>query len=356
MKKKAKSKLKAVDFFCGAGGMSYGLQKAGIKILGGIDLDSACEKTYTSNLKNAKYIKEDITLLSCRKLKSKLKLKVNDDSLVFAGCSPCQYWSKIKTDKTKSQKSAFLLKAFQKFIGHFKPGFIIVENVPGLLKNKKESILPDFLTFLRSQGYAYADGIISADDYGVPQKRQRYLLVATRLATQINLPPKKKNDHLVVRNYLGVANGFKKIEAGTKDTTQFIHTAAHLSENNLRRIKITPPDGGDRSAWKNNIDLQIDAYINKDHIFRNIYSRMYWDRPAPTITTRFNSLSNGRFGHPEENRAISLREGATLQTFPKKFKFRGSNQACIARQIGNAVPPELACHGGRHLIKIASNG
>jgi DNA (cytosine-5)-methyltransferase 1 len=105
---------------------------------------------------------------------------------------------------------------------------------------------------------------------------------------------------------------------------------------------LTTPDGGTRYCWKDNPELQIDAYKNKDRIFRDVYGRMSWDKPAPTITTRFNSLSNGRFGHPEEHRAISLREGATLQTFPKEYIFKGSNQASIARQIGNAVPPELA--------------
>lgn len=352
MNNKEKQGLRAVDFFCGAGGMSFGLQKAKISVLAGIDFDKACEKTYKANIANANYLRRDITRLTCKELQRVLHLKRKDDSLIFAGCSPCQYWSKLKTDKTKSQKSAFLLKAFQKFIRFFEPGYVVVENVPGLLTNKKESILPAFLEFLKKHGYAYDDGIINSNLYGVPQNRRRYLLIATRLEKAVQLPKGKKDAKLIVRNFLGTTNGFASIEAGCRDSSSFIHTAAALSPNNLKRIKLTKKNGGDRSAWKDDPTLQIEAYRGKDHIFRNIYSRMYWDKPAPTITTRFNSLSNGRFGHPEEDRAISLREGATLQTFPITFTFEGINQCCIARQIGNAVPPALAEAVGQHLKSL----
>jgi DNA (cytosine-5)-methyltransferase 1 len=348
----AQAQLKAVDFFCGAGGMSYGLTKAGIRLIAGIDLDPDCEKTYTSNIKGAKYLREDITRLTCYQLQEKLQLTVDDDSLIFAGCSPCQYWSKIQTDKTKSQKSAFLLKSFQKFIRHFRPGFVLIENVPGLMTNKRESILPSFLRFLKRNKYSFDDGIVNSNHYGVPQNRFRYVLVATRLSVKIKLPEPKNDPDLIVRKYLGIANGFKKIRSGTEDKSVFHHTAAGLSEKNLKRISITAKNGGDRSAWENDSHLIIPAYEGNEKIFRDVYSRMYWDRPAPTITTRFNSFSNGRFGHPDENRAISLREGATLQTFPKSYRFIADNKATIARHIGNAVPPALAEKLGKQLIRI----
>lgn len=348
--------LKAIDFFCGAGGMSYGLQTAGIKILAGIDNDYSCKETYESNITDAKFINNDITDLKGDELGSLLNISKNDDNLVFVGCSPCQYWSKVRTNKTKSLKSAFLLKNFERFIAHFKPGFVIVENVPGLVTNKKQSILPNFIEFLQKEGYSYNDGVINAIEYGVPQKRKRYLLIATRLTDSINLPAPELNPDLIVKNYLGVANGFNKILAGHKDNSDFQHSAASLSKENLQRIQITPKSGGDRSSWKDDKSLQIPAYEGKDDIFRDVYARMYWDRPAPTITTRFNSFSNGRFGHPEEDRAISIREGATLQTFPNTFVFKGSNMASLARQIGNAVPPEIARRIGAHIIDIAKNG
>jgi DNA (cytosine-5)-methyltransferase 1 len=348
--------LKLVDFFCGAGGMSYGLHKAGFEVLAGIDNDGDCRKTYEANVPGAQFIKQDVTRLTAHKLAKRLNIKRDDPSLVFAGCSPCQYWSKIRTDKTNSHKTAFLLKNFQRFIRQLRPGFIIVENVPGLLSNKEQSILPDFLKFLTRQGYSFDDGIINASRFGVPQNRTRYLLVATRLTNAITLPKPAKGQVPTVRDFLGVANGFKAIAAGHRDESSFQHTAAALSENNIKRIRLTPRSGGNRSCWKDMVDLQIPAYKDKDDIFTDVYARMYWDRAAPTITTRFLSFSNGRFGHPSEHRAISIREGATLQTFPKKFVFHGSTQTSIARQIGNAVPPELARRIGRHLMKLASSG
>lgn len=350
------AKLRSVDFFCGAGGMSLGLTKAGIKVLAGVDNATDCRKTYESNIAGAKFIKHDISTLSARELARRLRLRVNDDSLVFSGCSPCQFWSKIRTDKTKAAQTAFLLKQFEKFIRHFLPGFVIVENVPGLHSRKKQTILPEFIGFLESLGYAWDDGIINANHYGVPQNRMRYLLIATRLVSAISLPPPLPDQGLVVSSFIGVARGFRAITAGHRDTSDFQHTACKLSPDNLRRIRMTPKSGGDRSAWKDSESLQIDAYRGRDEIFRDVYARMYWDRPAPTITTRFNSFSNGRFGHPEEDRAISLREGATLQTFPENFVFHGTNLNNIARQIGNAVPPELARRIGQHIVTIASNG
>lgn len=348
--------LKAVDFFCGAGGMSHGLSKAGIQVLAGIDNAADCRETYEANITGAKFIKHDISTLTAESLALRLNLRKNDPTLVFAGCSPCQFWSKLRTDKTKSARTAFLLKQFQKFIRHFRPGFVVVENVPGLHNRKGATILPDFIHFLSELGYSWDDGVINANHYGVPQNRIRYLLIATRLSKEVSLPPATPDKSLTVSAFLGVANGFRQIAAGHRDNSDLRHSSCALSADNLRRIQLTQKSGGNRSAWRNNADLQIDAYRGKDDMFRDVYARMYWDRPAPTITTRFISFSNGRFGHPDEDRAISIREGATLQTFPRTYLFFGSNLNSLARQIGNAVPPELACRIGQHLISIASNG
>lgn len=345
-------KLQAVDFFCGAGGMSLGLSKAGITILGGIDNDSDCGATYEKNIPGVQFIQHDISTLSAAELARRLKVKRNDPSLIFAGCSPCQFWSKIRTDKTKSKRTAFLLKQFEKFISYFRPGFIIVENVPGLIQRKKQSVLPGFIEFLDALGYAWSDGIINAHHYGVPQHRVRYLLIATRLTPTISLPAPEPNPLLTVSAFIGITNGFKNIAAGHRDLTNFQHTSSALSPRNLLRIQLTKKSGGDRTAWKDDESLQISAYNGRDNIFRDVYGRMYWDRSAPTITTRFNSFSNGRFGHPDEDRAISIREGATLQTFPKDFVFQGTNLNSLARQIGNAVPPALAERIGRHLANL----
>lgn len=347
------TRLRAVDFFCGAGGMSYGLHGAGLDVLGGVDLNPECRKTYEANIPGARFFEADITRLSEQVLADFFGLGRDDDNLVFCGCSPCQFWSKVRTDRGRNRKTAFLLRQFERFIAHFHPGFVVVENVPGLL-SKKHTVLPQFLAFLKGQGYAYRDKVVDAVRYGVPQHRHRYLLLATRLRKSISLPRGRQNLSLTVRKFIG--NGLVSLYAGQQDPADVLHRAAQLSPKNLRRVRLTPVDGGDRSSWRDDPELQIPAYEGCDDIFRDVYARMFWDRPAPTITTRFNSLSNGRFGHPEQARAISLREGALLQTFPDSFSFHGASQASVARQIGNAVPPELARRIGKHLLEVAKNG
>ena len=343
--------LKAIDFFCGAGGMTYGLTQAGIKVLAGIDIEPAYRETYEINNRPSKFIEADIHDLTFDRLVSETGIKCNDDSLVFIGCSPCQYWTKIHTDKKKSQESKDLLAGFQKFVDFFKPGYIILENVPGLFNYINKNVLGEFINFLDKNHYKYDHDVLNANYYGVPQKRKRYVLVATRLSETIKLPVGSHNQNLTVRNFIGKHNGFPEVENGHKDETDFIHTVARLSPSNVERIKVTPVNGGNRYSWKDDPSLQIKAYMNRDNSFKDVYGRMFWDKPSPTITTRFNSISNGRFGHPFENRAISLREGAVLQTFPKSYVFKGTNEACIARMIGNAVPPELAKNVGYSIVE-----
>lgn len=328
--------------------MSYGLARAGIKVLAGIDWDNTCRETYERNNNPAKFLQRNVTDLSPQRLARTLGLARNDDSLVFVGCSPCQFWSKVNTDRRKSRSSIFLLEEFSRFVDWFRPGFVLIENVPGLESKKRPRILPPFKEFLRLRGYGIAHGVINSNHYGVPQNRKRYLLIATRLTAKVRMPHRRKS-RLRVRDFIGVHNGFPCIPAGHKDKSNFLHSSAALSRKNQQRIAKTPHNGGTRASWARNRRLQIPAYRGKDGIFRDVYGRMYWNKPAPTITTRFNSLSNGRFGHPSEDRAISLREGATLQTFPKHYVFEGSSEAMIARQIGNAVPPRLAKKIGHHL-------
>lgn len=336
------NKLKAIDFFCGTGGMTYGMSKSGIDVLAGIDNDPNCSDTYSINNQDSIFIEKDIHDLSENELANITSIKKKDDSLLFICCSPCQFWTKINTCKNKGLKSKNLLIEFQRFVSWFQPGYIAIENVPGLLNNKKEKVLDNFLSFLDRKSYIYDNKIVNANHYGVPQNRKRYLLVATRVSDNIRIPEEEYNKELTVRNFIGTHNGFHSIEDGHKDETEFMHTTTSLSEKNKTRIRKTAKNGGTRMSWKDDPELQINAYRGKDNIFKDVYGRMFWDKTAPTITTRFNSFSNGRFGHPEEHRAMSLREGATLQTFPKTYIFRGPNEASIARQIGNAVPPELS--------------
>lgn len=345
------SELRAVDFFCGAGGMTYGFNKAGIKVLGGIDIDGECEKTYSSNNPGSKFLKADIKKMSYAFLMKKLAIKKNDDKMIFIGCSPCQYWSKIKTDKTKSEESKNLLGDFKKFVSHFHPGYIVIENVPGILTRLEESPLKSFLMFLAKNGYHYKYHVINASHYGVPQTRKRFLLIASRVDKEISLPKEDSLTNLpTVKRFIGNKKIFKPINAGHKDLTCFMHSAASLSKSNLKRLLLTPLNGGTRMSYSNNAKVAIKSHYKKKN-FSDSYSRMYWEKPAPTITTRFNSISNGRFAHPEQNRAISLREGATLQTFDYSYLFFGKNQSSIAKQIGNAVPPLLSMKIAKSILK-----
>jgi DNA (cytosine-5)-methyltransferase 1 len=337
-------KLRAVDFFCCGGGMTSGFRQAGINVIAGIDIDSKCRETYELNNKPSKFIEADIKTFTENELIKKTRITKDDDNLIFIGCSPCQYWSIIKTDKTKSEDSKNLLSDFQRFVDYFNPGYVVIENVPGIF-SKTESPLKDFIKFLKEKGYnSIQYQVIKVSDYGVPQNRKRFLLIASRVRN-VFLPIPKEDKTLTVRNFIGDETIFPKIQEGNTDTSDFCHSTAGLENINLQRLALTPINGGTRDSWKDT-EYQLEVYRLKDgnenFSFKDTYGRMFWDKPAPTITTKFFSISNGRFAHPEQNRAISIREGARLQTFPNTYAFKTKSIADKARLIGNAVPPELA--------------
>ena len=332
---------KAIDFFCSGGGMTAGMRQAGIDVIAGIDFDIEVKDTYETNNPGSKFIYADVFELKSEDLEQKLNLSKNDDNMIFIGCSPCQYWSIIRTNKEKSQKSKDLLKEFHRFVKHFNPGFVVVENVPGLERKSSESGLDNFISDLKEMGYEVSNEVYNLNEYGVPQTRKRFSLIASRVVNK-KITPNKSNKKYVVKDFIGEKNGFKKVNAGHKDKSDFMHTVSSLSEDNLTALKRTLPGG---VPAKKRLKF-------KGNGFKDSYGRMEWDKPAPTITTKFFSLSNGRFGHPEEDRALSLREGATLQTFPKTYKFMAKSRASIARMIGNAVPPEFARRIGEAIIEV----
>lgn len=346
-----RTELKAIDFFCSGGGMSFGMQQAGIDILAGIDFDPNCKATYEANIKGAKYILADVSNLKEEDLAKEINIKKNDDNLILVGCSPCQYWTIIRTSKNKSAQSKDLLHEFHRFVKFYNPGYVVVENVPGILKKTKESGLNIFIDDLKERGYEVHFEIVNLNNYGVPETRKRFSLIANRV-TKKKIFPLPDSSCPIVSDFLGKKHGFPKILAGHKDSSNYMHTTAGLSEKNLRRLKLTPKNGGSRKSWANT-DLQLEAYKRKkgNISFNDTYGRMSWDKPAPTITTKFFSISNGRFAHPVEDRAISLREGATLQTFPKNYNFLASSISIVAQMIGNAVPPIYAKKIGLSIIK-----
>lgn len=351
---KSYNNLKAVDFFCGGGGMSYGMKMAGVDILAGIDYEISCKETYEANIGFGKFIQADVFELKENQLQHKLNLNRNDDDLILIGCSPCQFWSIINTDKKKSEKSKNLLVEFERFVKYFNPGYVVVENVPGVLRKKKESGLESFIDWLENSGYHVHFEVHNTNDYGVPQSRKRFTLVANRIS-QIKIFPEKENKKLVVKDVLGINNGFNMISAGTVDNTDFQHSSPSISDLTLKRLQKVKKNGGNRLGFANDPELQLSCFVGRDSSFKDTFGRLWWNRPSPTITTKFYSVSNGRFVHPEEDRALSLREGATLQSFPKDYKFYGTGFSSIARLIGNAVPPEYAKRIGQAIVKNHSN-
>ncbi|WP_341900568.1 DNA cytosine methyltransferase [Fluviicola taffensis] len=354
--KKENNTLKAVDFFCSGGGMSYGMQDAGIQILAGIDFDKSCKETYEANIKGAEFIHADVFELKEQELEKKLKLNRNDDNLILIGCSPCQFWSRINTNKTKSEKSKNLLIEFARFVEYFRPGYVVVENVPGVLRRKEESGLNQFIDWLKENGYENPHfEVHNVNNFGVPQNRKRFTLIASRVTEEEIKPIETIGKKLVVEDVLGVENGFPKIGPGHKDETGFLHTTTNLTDINKERLKLVKKNGGNRMGFANNPDLQLKCFVGKENVFIDTFGRLWWNKPSPTITTKFCSISNGRYAHPEEDRGLSIREGAVLQSFPKTYIFKGTSIGNITRMIGNAVPPKYATAVGRAIIQNHNN-
>ena len=345
-----KQEFKAIDFFCGGGGMTCGLRMAGINVVAGVDFDKDAKDTYETNNSGSTFVLSNIKRLRSNYFERKFDIQKNDDNLILVGCSPCQFYSIINTKKEKSLKSKDLLVNFARFITYYNPGYVLVENVPGL-EYRKDSVLPRFLKFLRDQGYhSTVKEIIDMSYYGIPQSRKRFSLIASRVK-EVRLP-KKDEKQALLKEFISEENGFPAISAGHKDSTDFMHTTAGLQSINLRRLAKTPKDGGTRMGWKDDPELQLDCYIGKDDSFKDVYGRMAWNKPASTITTKFFNISNGRFAHPEQDRGISLREGATLQTFPLNYVFKTTSIASAAKLIGNAVPPEYARRLGEVILNL----
>ena len=323
----------AVDVFCGAAGLSYGLKKSGIEIAAGIDLDPACRFPFEKNI-GAPFLQQDVCTLapeSVAALFGDAKIRV------LAGCAPCQPFSGYTTKRREIDLRWQLLMEFLRIATKVRPEIVTLENVPRL------SHLPLWASFvkgLRGAGYHVAWRVIDASDYGVCQKRKRLVLLASLLGP-IELPPSHNGKALNVRDVIAT---LPAIKAGGSAAGDRLHCSRALTARNLRRIRVSRPAGTWRE-WP--AKMRVACHQTKGgKTYPSVYGRMSWDKPAPTITTQFYGFGNGRFGHPEQDRAITLREGALLQSFPIDFQFVHSEKRIsfreIGRLIGNAVPPALA--------------
>ena len=336
-----------VDFFCGCGGTSAGLRDSGMKILAGIDSDTDAGRTFAKNFPEAEFLQKDIRHLQPPDLASMLPGS-RERTLLFSACAPCQPFTGQRTTRDRKDPRATLLGETHRFIEFFRPAYVLVENVAGLQKvDRKKAAVGRFIQLLDKLGYKYDTGILKAQDFGVPQYRRRFVLLASLLGP-IKLPEATHgfgtaNPELEsVWKWIG---NLPALEAGQSCEKIANHRAASLTKINLERIRETPPGCG-RESWPER--LRLDCHKNyKGHT--DVYGRLRKDRPAAALTTRCISLSNGRYGHPEQNRALSVREAARLQTFDDTFEFFGS-MGSMARQIGNAVPVELASNIGKHVL------
>ena len=338
--------VKAIDLYCGAGGLTRGLRRAGWEVLAGIDIDGTVAETYERNNPGACFVHADLRRISDEDIRQLAKAAPRGE-LLLAGCAPCQPFSKQRrTHGLGRHSDSVLLGEFARLVVALRPGIVLMENVPGIASVQGFSAFRRYLKTLLDLGYEVDHRVLNTRDFGVPQHRRRYALLATSNGRS-QLPAPTRN-HLVSGDcsVRGAIQHLPPIEAGMAHTGIPNHCAAGLSPRNLERIKATPPDGGSRRDWPEHLKLGLACHRAEGVGFSDVYGRMWWDRAAPTLTSRCNSLSNGRFGHPEQHRAISLREAAALQTFPDDYEFFGTKNR-VARWIGNAVPVSFAEALGR---------
>ena len=339
-KRNCSPKIEAVDLFCGAGGLTAGLLQAGIIVKAGYDIEPSCAYPYEYNNAGARFFLKDVQKVSAQEVAAQYSSGV---IRLLAGCAPCQPFSAYNQGRdTRNDKKWPLLYAFARLIREIRPELVTMENVPDVTKHK---VYHDFVTELENAGYkVWAQAVLCAD-YGVPQMRRRHVLLASLIGEVMIQPPTHKEQHVTVRQAI---SHLPPLAAGGQDPRDILHRCASLSDLNLRRIRASRP-GGTWMDWPE--ELRASCHRRESgQSYQRVYGRMEWDKPAPTITTLCVGFGNGRFGHPEQDRAISLREAAIFQSFPSSYRFAADADAPmrnISRMIGNAVPVALGATVGR---------
>lgn len=335
--------IATVDLFCGAGGLTHGFEQAGLPVKVGYDIDPACRFPYEHNNK-AKFILQDIENVSG----SDLAEHFSGSSIkILAGCAPCQPFSNYSRRYNDKQSKWKLLQDFVRLVKESEPDIISMENV---LQLKYHSVFQEFIENLESLKYDIEPYEVNCLNYGIPQSRRRLVLLASKFG-KINLIPAthNKGKYETVRKTI---EHLEPLAAGEKSKTDKLHICSKLSNLNLKRIQASKP-GGTWRDWPP--ELIAKCHRKKTgKSYPSVYGRMEWDKPGPTITTQCFGFGNGRFGHPEQDRAITLREAALLQTFPADYQFIASNEnlaaISIGRLIGNAVPVKLGAVIGRSIL------
>lgn len=341
-KKTTYKDFEVVDLFCGIGGLSHGFFKENFKIKAGIDFDDSCKYAFEKN-NNSKFLHRDIKNFTGNELKS---LYSNNKKKILVGCAPCQpfsiYNKKSSTSENRTEDKWKLLYSFSDLIDETEPDIISMENVPLVATFDKGKVFKDFVKRLEEKKYLVSWSIVNAQDYGVAQRRKRLILFGSKLGQKINLiePTIKEGKYITVENAI---RHLPPITDGIAHPNDPLHYSKKLNDLNKKRIRATT-EGGSWQDWDKSLWLECHKKESGKN-FKSVYGRMKWNDVAPTMTTYCIGISNGRFGHPEQHRAISLREAAIIQSFPEDYDFLDPNtefsSPVLARQIGNAVPVGL---------------
>jgi DNA (cytosine-5)-methyltransferase 1 len=343
------SSIAGIDLFCGAGGLTLGLRMAGIQVVAGVDLDPACGFPFTYN-NHSQFLLADLRTLSADKLAG---LYPADSIRLLAGCAPCQPFSPFRRGLDTSGEAKWnLLTEFGRLARELRPELVTMENVPRLCS---KSVFREFIETLVALGYEVNWRSVYCPRFGIPQHRRRLVLIAS-LIGPVAVPrgPLAPDRFRTVRDAIG---SLPALAAGETDSRDPVHRARAVTEINLRRLRVSRP-GGTWHDWP--AELRAPCHRKASgKTFRSVYARMTWNEPAPTITTESYNFGTGRFGHPEQDRSISLREAALLQGFPKGYRFTDDGEeallAPVGRLIGNAVPPPLGFFIGKALIRRATH-
>lgn len=340
-------RLACVDLFCGAGGLTHGLVEEGISVLAGVDLDPACKYPYEAN-NGSRFIECDVACLTGSDLHD---LFGEAEIRVLAGCAPCQPFSSYSQRyDTKDTDRWRLLREFERLMRETQPEIVTMENVPQVIKH---SVFSDFVAALRELDYEVWHDDVDCSEYGLAQRRRRHVLLASRMG-----PIKLMGKTGELRTVNEAFDGLRALGAGESDPNDRLHVSAGLSRVNLKRIRHSKP-GGTWRDWPE--DLRSPCH-RKDsgQTYSSVYGRINGDEPSPTLTTQFYGYGSGRFGHPTQDRALTLREGAILQGFPRDYEFVPEGIPVqiktLGRLIGNAVPVILGKVIGKSILHHLATG
>lgn len=325
--------LNCIDLFCGAGGLTHGLTLEGLDVVAGFDVDPACKHPYEMN-NGAEFFQQDVSQLAAEDLN---KIFAGSEIRVLAGCAPCQPFSTYSQRyETVGTPRWGLLYQFASLVRELRPEIVTMENVSSVVRHQ---VFSDFVTTLEAAGYHVFNDVVDCAEYGLPQTRRRTVLMASLLGP-IDIVAPRKGKRKTVRSAIGK---LPSLTAGKSDPRDPLHTCASLSPLNMERMRASIP-GGTWRDWPPHLVAECHRKAT-GKTYPGVYARMNWDEPAPTLTTQYYGFGNGRYGHPEQDRAISLREGAILQGFPKRYSFVAKGEAVrfksLGRLIGNAVPVSL---------------